>query len=87
MGLSLAESVFVLVSITIDEDSNQEASPLAVEGLAGNPVRQVGHTPYKIGNFTKTMPHNSIGEVDPAAYSAFINGASEREFRRHRGRS
>lgn len=26
----------------------------------------------RIGNFTKGMPHNSIGEVDPAAYNLFL---------------
>jgi hypothetical protein len=36
--------------------------------------------PNKIGNFTKTMPHNSIGEVDPAAYSAFINALQAGSF-------
>lgn len=27
--------------------------------------------PSKIGNFSKTLPHNELGEVDPAAYKAF----------------
>lgn len=26
----------------------------------------------RIGNFTKTLPHNNLGEVDPAAYNAFL---------------
>ena len=28
--------------------------------------------PNRIGNFHKTLPHNSIGEVDPAAYNQFL---------------
>lgn len=28
--------------------------------------------PTRIGNFHKTLPHNSIGEVDPAAYNALL---------------
>ena len=26
----------------------------------------------RIGNFSKTLPHNQLGEVDPAAYDAFL---------------
>lgn len=26
----------------------------------------------RIGNFSKTLPHNALGEVDPAAYNAFL---------------
>ncbi len=29
--------------------------------------------PNFIGNFSKTLPHNSIGEVDPVAYNALLN--------------
>src|SRR5918999_828676 len=29
--------------------------------------------PNRIGNFHKTLPHNSIGEVDPAAYKTMVN--------------
>lgn len=28
--------------------------------------------PNRIGNFHKTLPHNSIGEVDPVAYNQFL---------------
>jgi membrane-associated phospholipid phosphatase len=28
--------------------------------------------PNRIGSFSKTLPHNSLGEVDPAAYDAFL---------------
>ncbi|MGR9105481.1 MAG: vanadium-dependent haloperoxidase [Gammaproteobacteria bacterium] len=29
--------------------------------------------PNRIGNFSKTLPHNDLGEVDPAAYSALLS--------------
>ena len=29
--------------------------------------------PNRIGSFTKSMPHNELGEVDPAAYDTYLN--------------
>ncbi|HLG13314.1 MAG TPA: vanadium-dependent haloperoxidase [Blastocatellia bacterium] len=36
--------------------------------------------PNRIGNFHKTLPHNSIGEVDSAAYNALLNALSTGDF-------
>ncbi len=36
--------------------------------------------PNKIGNFSKGLPHNTLGEVDLAAYSAFLNALSTGQF-------
>ena len=30
----------------------------------------------RIGNFSKGLPHNAIGEVDPAAYQSLLNAMS-----------
>ena len=32
--------------------------------------------PNKIGNFSKALPHNSLGEVDPVAYNSLMNALS-----------
>lgn len=37
--------------------------------------------PTRIGNFTKTLPHNEFGEVDPAAYDAFRKGLTSGDFK------
>lgn len=34
----------------------------------------------RIGNYSKALKHNSIGEVDPAAYAAFLAAISNGEF-------
>lgn len=36
--------------------------------------------PSFIGNFTKTMPHNNLGEVDPVAYQALVDGLEAGSF-------
>lgn len=36
--------------------------------------------PSFIGNFHKTLPHNSLGEVDPSAYQAFLAALSAGSF-------
>ncbi len=36
--------------------------------------------PSKIGNFSKTLPHDGLGEVDPAAYAALQNALASGEF-------
>ncbi len=36
--------------------------------------------PTRIGNFHKTLPHNSFGEVDPAAYNAMLAGLASGSF-------
>lgn len=36
--------------------------------------------PSKIGNFTKTLPHDDLGEVDPAAYAALQNALASGDF-------
>jgi len=36
--------------------------------------------PNRIGNFHKTLPHNSIGEVDPAAYNQFLAALASGNF-------
>jgi membrane-associated phospholipid phosphatase len=41
--------------------------------------------PEKIGNFSKTLPHNQLGEVDPQAYAALtaaLVSGSNRDFER-----
>jgi hypothetical protein len=32
--------------------------------------------PNRIGNYSKGLPHNSLGEVDPNAYDAFLNAVA-----------
>ena len=36
--------------------------------------------PQYIGNFSKTLPHNEAGEVDPAAYRAMLNALRPQNF-------
>lgn len=36
--------------------------------------------PDFIGNFSKTLPHNSLGEVDPAAYRALLDALETGDF-------
>lgn len=36
--------------------------------------------PSFIGNFTKTLPHDSLGEVDPAAYQALLAALAAADF-------
>jgi len=38
-----------------------------------------GLYPNRIGNFSKGLPHNSIGEVDPAAYDALLTAVGSGE--------
>jgi hypothetical protein len=38
-----------------------------------------GLYPSRIGNFSKGLPHNSIGEVDPAAYDALLTAVRSGE--------
>lgn len=37
--------------------------------------------PTRIGNFTKTLPHNEFGEVDPAAYDALHKAIASGDFK------
>src|SRR5205823_12423839 len=36
--------------------------------------------PSRIANFTKTLPHNDLGEVDPAAYQQLLNALQSGRF-------
>ena len=36
--------------------------------------------PNRIGNFSKTLPHNELGEVDPAAYDALLEALEAGDF-------
>jgi hypothetical protein len=36
--------------------------------------------PNRIGNFSKTLPHNELGEVDPAAYDALLRALKAGDF-------
>ena len=36
--------------------------------------------PSRIGNFSKTLPHNEFGEVDPGAYQAFLDALQSGDF-------
>lgn len=36
--------------------------------------------PTRIGNFSKTLPHNDFGEVDPAAYNALLAALATGDF-------
>ncbi|MGH8224353.1 MAG: hypothetical protein ACREQZ_15400, partial [Woeseiaceae bacterium] len=36
--------------------------------------------PTRIGNFSKTLPHNQFGEVDPAAYNALLAALASGDF-------
>jgi hypothetical protein len=37
--------------------------------------------PNRIGNFSKTLPHNELGEVDPAAYDALLEALEAGDFK------
>src|SRR5918993_3381423 len=64
------------------EDIRKEAA--AAEEELGQPVHPTNGDeelyPNRIGNFHKTLPHNSIGEVDPAAYNQFLAALSTGNF-------
>ncbi|MCA1577073.1 MAG: phosphoesterase [Acidobacteria bacterium] len=52
---------------------NQAAAAEEVLGQPAHPTNGDEELyPNRIGNFHKTLPHNSIGEVDPAAYNQFL---------------
>lgn len=54
------------------------------EAALGQPVHATNGDeelyPSRIGNFHKTLPHNSIGEVDTAAYNQFLAALSSGSF-------
>lgn len=54
--------------IRVDAAQGQFDQPLATHSSNGDETRY----PSRIGNFTKTLPHNNLGEVDPTAYDAFL---------------
>src|SRR5215468_9118429 len=35
--------------------------------------------PNKIGSYTKALPHNQLGEVDPAAYATLVRAREDRK--------
>lgn len=52
----------------IDAANFQAAKPAPVLACNGDEDRYAN----RIGNFTKTLPHNNLGEVDGAAYNAYL---------------
>jgi hypothetical protein len=51
--------------------------PLAEHRTNGDKERY----PTRIGSFTKTLPHNEFGEVDPAAYDALRKALASGDFK------
>ena len=55
-------------------DVRREAAEMAY--VRPHPAQQTNgdeeRYPTRIGNFSKTLPHNDLGEVDPAAYDALL---------------
>jgi hypothetical protein len=57
------------------------AQAMAREGLPNHPNNgDEERFPNKIGNYSKGLRHNAIGEVDPRAYAAFINAIDRGRF-------
>ncbi len=52
----------------IDAADFQGAKPAPVLACNGDEARYAN----RLGNFSKTLPHNDLGEVDAAAYDAFL---------------
>lgn len=42
------------------------------QGVTAVPNGDEALYPNRIGNYSKAMPHNALGEVDPVAYTAFL---------------
>lgn len=57
------------------------AREMAREGIPDHPNNgDEGRFPNKIGNYSKGLRHNAIGEVDPRAYAAFIKAIDSGRF-------
>ena len=52
------------------------ATEQAVDDIVAHPTNSDELLPSKAGNYSKGLPHNSLGEVDPAAYTALIKALS-----------
>ena len=57
------------------------ARAMALEGVPGHPTNgDEERFPNKIGNYSKGLRHNAIGEVDPRAYEALISAIDSGNF-------
>jgi hypothetical protein len=64
------------LKIRIEAAKQELRRPLAHHPTNGDEERY----PNRIGNFSKTLPHNELGEVDPAAYDALLEALKEGSF-------
>lgn len=77
-GGSATGSARAAQSLAIRVDTAQFAFNQGVEAPQPNGDEQL--YPNFIANFSKTLPHNAIGEVIPAAYQAFVAAATTNTF-------
>jgi len=70
--LSASGRVAQAYEIRVEAASIQKIAPLPDHPNNGDEDRY----PNRIGNFTKGMPHNSLGEVDGVAYNALLQAVS-----------
>lgn len=68
-GLTRAD---ICKQIRIDAAQSQFNEPGAVQTPNGDETTY----PNRIGNFSKALPHNGLGEVDPNAYNALLNAVT-----------
>jgi hypothetical protein len=60
----------------INQANLEQARPVVVHLTNGDEELY----PSKIGNFSKTLPHNALGEVDPGAYAMLQNALASGKF-------
>ncbi len=73
-GAKRAEAAYKL---RVAAAERERRLPLAEHRANGDEERY----PTRIGSFTKTLPHNEFGEVDPAAYDALRKALASGDFK------
>lgn len=71
-GKARAEASY---KIRVAAAEKERQRPLPEHHLNGDEARY----PSRIGNFSKTLPHNEFGEVDPAAYDALVKAVNSND--------
>jgi hypothetical protein len=73
-GAERAEAAY---KIRVEAAERERRQPLPEHRANGDEERY----PTRIGSFTKSLPHNEFGEVDPAAYDALLKGLASGDFK------
>src|SRR5258706_571709 len=68
---------FMFASAGLQEDAKLRVSAARTEGarpLPAHPTKgdEARYATTRIGSYPKGLPHNALGEVDPAAYAALL---------------